>query len=77
MASLTNLVDVSSPEHFKSLLEADLNRVSLLNFWASWAEPCAQMNEVVRELAEKFPSVLCLMVSLTSPIDVGLLRAAT
>lgn len=44
-------------------MSSDLNRVSLLNFWASWAEPCEQMNAVVRELAEKFPQVLCLMVS--------------
>ena len=59
----TNLVTVSSAEQFTALMSADLDRVSLLNFWASWAEPCEQMNSVVRELAEKFPQVLCLMVS--------------
>lgn len=58
----SNLVTVTSPDHFTTLMSSDLNRVSLLNFWASWAEPCEQMNGVVRELAEKYPHVLCLMV---------------
>lgn len=58
----SNLVTVTSSEHFTSLMSADLNRVSLLNFWASWAEPCEQMNAVVQELAQKFPQVLCLNV---------------
>lgn len=64
MTAPTNLVTVDSPEHFTSLMSADLNRVSLLNFWAPWAEPCEQMNTVVKELAQKYPQVLCLMVSL-------------
>jgi thiol-disulfide isomerase/thioredoxin len=67
----SNLVTVSSAEHFTSLMSADLNRVSLLNFWASWAEPCEQMNAVVTELAEKFPQVLCLMVSRLEARQVG------
>lgn len=59
----SNLVTITSADHFTTLMSSDLNRVSLLNFWASWAEPCEQMNAVVEELAEKFPQVLCLMVS--------------
>jgi hypothetical protein len=62
--SPSNLVTITSAEHFTELMSSDLNRVSLLNFWASWAEPCEQMNAVVQELAEKFPQVLCLMVSI-------------
>jgi hypothetical protein len=41
-----SLVTVSSPEHFKELLSADLSRVSVLNFWAPWADVCKGMNEV-------------------------------
>jgi len=57
-----NLHVVSSADHFKELLSADLNRVSLLNFWAPWAEPCKQMNEVAIELAKKYPNLLVLEI---------------
>ena len=63
MSTSTNLVDVTSTEHFQSLLSADLERVSLISFCAPWAEPCKQMDEVVRELASKYAAVLFLRVS--------------
>ena len=59
---LPNFFEVTSPEHFQSLLAADLSRISLINFWAPWAEPCKQMNEVVAELAKKYPQLLVLQV---------------
>lgn len=68
--SLPNFSEVSSPGHFQSLLTADLSRISLINFWASWAEPCIQMNEVVAELAKKYPQLLVLQVR-SRPIDAG------
>jgi len=58
----TNHKDVASPEEFQKLLSADLNRVSVINFWAPWAEPCKQMNEVAEELAKKYPALLFLKV---------------
>ena len=58
----TNLHQVKSSEHFKDLLSADLQRISLLYFWAPWAEPCKQMTEVVRELARKYPTLLSLQI---------------
>ncbi|VDC04935.1 unnamed protein product [Peniophora sp. CBMAI 1063] len=69
-ANLPNLHDVTSPDHFKALLSADLSRVSLLNFWAPWAAPCAQMNEVVRELGRKYPSLLVLMIEAEEQADI-------
>lgn len=63
-AGPSNLVEVTSPEHFTEIMQQDLNRVSLLNFYAPWAEPCKQMNEVVKEIAVKYPQVLCLVVSI-------------
>lgn len=60
---------VESAEQFKELLSADLERVSLLNFWASWAEPCIKMNEVVAELANANPQLLTLQVCLEDRID--------
>lgn len=62
-ATASNFVNVTSPQHFKDLLSADLNRVSCLNFWAPWAEPCAAFTKAVEGEAAKFPSVLFLSVS--------------
>lgn len=59
----SNYHEVSSVDEFKSLMEKDLERTSLLSFWAPWAEPCKQMNEVVKELSKKNDSVLVLSVS--------------
>lgn len=56
------VIEVTSPDHFKDLLNQDLNRVSVINFWASFAEPCKQMNEVFKELAKKYGSGLFLSV---------------
>ena len=44
---LDNYFEVKSPEQFKELLLADLKRISIINFWASWAELCRQMDELV------------------------------
>ncbi|RDB26107.1 Monothiol glutaredoxin-4 [Hypsizygus marmoreus] len=70
MAS-TNFYEVTSPTHFQELLSQDLSRVSLINFWAPWAAPCAQMNEVVQELAKKYPSVLVLQVEAEAQADIA------
>lgn len=58
----SNFHIVNSTEQFQGLLSEDLKRVSLLNFWAPWAAPCSQMNEVVLELAKKYPQLLVLQV---------------
>ena len=57
-----NLHQVTSSEHLKELLSKDLNRVSLLYFWAPWAEPCKQMTKVITELTRKYPEVLSLQI---------------
>ncbi|WVR05667.1 Grx4 family monothiol glutaredoxin [Kwoniella sp. DSM 27419] len=67
----SNLVQVTSPEHFKELLSADLNRVSCLNFWAPWAEPCQAFNKAVEEAAGKFPSVLFLNIEAENLADIS------
>jgi len=60
--SNSNFHEIASPEEFQSLLSQDLSRVSLINFWAPWAEPCKKMNEIVLELAKKYPQLLVLQV---------------
>ncbi|ORY21862.1 thioredoxin-like protein, partial [Naematelia encephala] len=69
--SSSNFVVVNSPEHFKSVLSEDLNRVSCLNFWAPWAEPCAAFNKAFEDKAAKFPSVLFLQIEAESLADIS------
>jgi thioredoxin-like negative regulator of GroEL len=62
MITDSNLSQVQSSDRFKELLSKDLQRVSLLYFWAPWAEPCKQMTEVVTELSKKYPKLLSLQI---------------
>jgi len=62
MSKESNLHQIQSSDQFKELLSKDLQRVSLLYFWAPWAEPCKQMTEVVTELSKKYPKILCLQI---------------
>jgi thiol-disulfide isomerase/thioredoxin len=59
---MSNLSKVTSTEQFQELLSADLKRVSIINFWTPWAEPCHAMNDVVKELAKTYPAALFLQV---------------
>ncbi|TFY76508.1 hypothetical protein EWM64_g7504 [Hericium alpestre] len=67
----SNFHEVQSPEHFQTLLSTDLSRISLINFWAPWAAPCAQMNDVVRELSRKYPALLVLQVEAEAQSDIA------
>ncbi|EJD49610.1 glutaredoxin [Auricularia subglabra TFB-10046 SS5] len=66
-----NYFEVESNNHFQELLGKDLQRTSLVSFWAPWAEPCKQMNEVVLELAKKYPDVLVLQVHAENLPDIS------
>ncbi|WWC60495.1 Grx4 family monothiol glutaredoxin [Kwoniella dejecticola CBS 10117] len=69
--STSNLATVTSPEHFKTLLSEDLNRVSCLNFWAPWAEPCQAFNKQIEEESKKFPKVLFLNIEAEELSDIS------
>lgn len=69
--STSNLHTVTTNEQFQELLSQDLQKVSVINFWAPWAEPCKQMNEVVVELAKKYPQLLALNVRSLYPLCVA------
>jgi thiol-disulfide isomerase/thioredoxin len=60
----SNLIDVTSPEHFQEILSKDLKRVSCLNFWAPWAEPCEAFNKDIEAAAGRYPTILFLNVSI-------------
>jgi thiol-disulfide isomerase/thioredoxin len=59
----SNLITINSPEQFKEVLSKDLEKISVLDFWATWAQPCEKMNQVIKEASEKYRNVLFLMVS--------------
>lgn len=59
---MPNPIEVESVSQFQTLLSEDLNRVSLINFWAKWASSCEQMNDVVKKIANDFPQLLVLQV---------------
>jgi len=69
-AKMDNFHELQSVEEFRTLMSADLGRVSALNFWAPWAEPCKSMNEVFYELAKKYPKVLFLQIEAEGLPDV-------
>ncbi|WWC68454.1 Grx4 family monothiol glutaredoxin [Kwoniella pini CBS 10737] len=69
--SSSNLQNVTSPEHFKNLLSEDLNRVSCLNFWAPWAEPCKGFNQQIEEESKKFTNVLFLNIEAEELSDIS------
>jgi len=67
---MENLHQIQSVDEFKSRMAADLERVSVLNFWASWADPCKTMNQVFQELAKKYSKVLFLQIEAESLEDI-------
>lgn len=57
-----NFHTITTVEQFQEVMKNGLERISLVNFWASWAEPCKPMNELVLELANKYPDIQVLHV---------------
>lgn len=64
------MVAITSPDMFTQLMQQDLDRVTLLNFWAPWAQPCEQMNQAVAEFAARYHNVLFMNVEAEEQPDV-------
>ncbi|CAG8661887.1 9956_t:CDS:2 [Funneliformis caledonium] len=52
-----NLLELTSEDELKKLINQSEGSVIILDFWATWAQPCSQMNEVFTELASKNASL--------------------
>ncbi|RKP06068.1 putative thioredoxin [Thamnocephalis sphaerospora] len=49
------VTEITSEEQLRDLLTSRSAGVSVLNFWASWVDQCAQMNQVFAELSDRYP----------------------
>ncbi|CAG8605093.1 361_t:CDS:2, partial [Diversispora eburnea] len=49
----SNLIELTQEIDLKKLTEEYKKTVIVLDFWAEWAQPCKQMNDVFTELAKK------------------------
>ena len=65
---MSNIIDITSDAQFSDLITKK-DAVLVLDFWASWAEPCKQMNDVITELAGKFSSLQFVKVTYRKSID--------
>nr|DBA15000.1 TPA: hypothetical protein GDO54_004267 [Pyxicephalus adspersus] len=51
------VLDAGSVRHFEELLQKSDKSLLVVHFWAPWAPQCAQMNDVMVELAKVHPEV--------------------
>ncbi|KAF7972227.1 hypothetical protein HWV62_18628 [Athelia sp. TMB] len=65
-----NFHEITSVAQFQATMQAGLARISLVSFWAPWAEPCTPMTALVRELAGKYPDIQVLHVEAEALPDI-------
>ncbi|GAB5585213.1 glutaredoxin [Umbelopsis nana] len=58
---MSNLIELSDDTEFQKRIGTS-NAPVVLNFWASWAEPCKQMNDVFQELSAKFSALTFIQI---------------
>ncbi|KAL1920529.1 uncharacterized protein VTP21DRAFT_906 [Calcarisporiella thermophila] len=66
-----NLIEIASNEQFNKTLDESKSGLVVLDFWASWAPACLQMNEVVGELAAQHPTVTFLKIEAENLVDIS------
>ncbi|KAF9916274.1 Glutaredoxin 3 [Linnemannia zychae] len=62
MAAISNYTAIASDEEFDTVFQPTSPTVYALNFWANWAPPCKQMNEIFEELAAKNPNIKFIQI---------------
>lgn len=65
------VVEIQSPTQFTDVMASDLERVSLLYFYAPWADPCHGIKEVLQRLCPRYPNLQILSVEAEAQPEVS------
>lgn len=63
MAAISNYTVIGTDDDFSAVYQPTTSTVYALNFWAAWAPPCVQMNDVFEELASKNSNIKFIKVN--------------
>lgn len=66
MAAISNYTIIGTDDDFTAVYKPTTSTVYALNFWAAWAPPCEQMNDVFEELASKNSNIKFIKVPFSS-----------
>ena len=58
------ILNISTLEEFKKLI-GDQKKLTVVHFWASWANQCAPMDEALKILAEEVDSHIATFIRVT------------
>ncbi|GLI70970.1 hypothetical protein VaNZ11_016072 [Volvox africanus] len=76
MATVEALVrDIASPQDLQVALAG--GKPVVLHFWASWCEPCKQMDAVLAQLASDLPGIACMRLEAEAVDDVTIQYGVT
>ena len=63
------ILDISTLEKFKELI-GDNKKLTVVHFWASWANQCGPMDEALKILAEEVDSHIATFIRVKNILDV-------
>ena len=69
--TIMSVITVESDEHFENLIDEHRGATLAMNFWASFAAPSIQMNNVFAELASRFPTTKFLQIDAEELEDIS------
>ncbi|EEB05795.1 glutaredoxin Grx4 [Schizosaccharomyces japonicus yFS275] len=64
-------ISVDSVEQFQEIVQSNKEKTIILNFYAPWAAPCQQMNQVFDQLATEAPNAVFLKLEAEKLPDVA------
>ncbi|KAI8051032.1 glutaredoxin [Syncephalis plumigaleata] len=56
------VTEITSEDQLQNLLTSKTATVAVLNFWATWAQQCKQMNEVFADLARQYKQLQFIQI---------------